>query len=129
MSATAKRNARSPRCISCGCTEDRACLVSVAGQLQGCAWILVDRLKGEGLCSACATLPQLLFALLEPDDPLGLTSSYGRTVSELAELTTTSPGRIRRALAQLEMKGLVERAYASMGGSEPTRWCRLEALT
>src|SRR4051794_16620808 len=94
------RNRPSPRCISCGCTEDRACLVAVnGGQLQGCAWIIVDRAKGEGLCSACATLPQLVYAVLPSandrapqlrDLSPDLAAGAGITMRELADFLNRS---------------------------------------
>lgn len=97
MSAAAK----SPRCISCGCTETNACLVVMSGQTQRCAWILVDRRRGEGLCSACATLPQLLYAVL------ARIRQDGMGVRELADHIGKSPTQVRHALEFLRPLGLV----------------------
>lgn len=36
------------RCVSCGCTDNRACLA-------GCSWILVSRQARIGVCSQCNT--------------------------------------------------------------------------
>jgi hypothetical protein len=97
----AKKHGR-PRCITCACTEARACLVSYGGQTRGCAWILVDRANGEGLCSACASPEQLVYGCLRD-------SGGGLSVSQLAEYTGCASTRIRRALRRLESKGLAER--------------------
>ncbi len=35
------------KCVSCGCTDSRACD-------DGCSWIVVNRLLGQGICSSCA---------------------------------------------------------------------------
>ena len=37
-------------CINCGCTDSQACP-------SGCAWVWVDRKKGEGLCTSCEDDP------------------------------------------------------------------------
>jgi len=34
------------KCILCGCTDSHACV-------GGCSWVVVDRIKGVGVCSAC----------------------------------------------------------------------------
>lgn len=98
------------RCISCGCTDDEACIVRIPGQMlpTTCAWILVDRRKGEGLCSACATVEQRCFALLQSVDPLELQPLAGQPTSsaELALITGEPVRRIRRALRTLERRGL-----------------------
>jgi hypothetical protein len=101
-------------------------MVSVGGQLQGCAWILKDPQQG-GLCSACATLPQLVFAILAPEDPLSAIprAGEGTTVRELADWTTRSTAQIRRALARLESRGLAERGGQLVDGS--IEWYRTEA--
>lgn len=38
-------------CIECGCNDNRACWDEVADQ--PCAWLVVDRAAGLGVCTAC----------------------------------------------------------------------------
>ena len=97
------------RCISCGCTESRACLVVRNGEMQGCAWVLLDRTKHEGLCSACASLEQLLYALLQPSDPLesnGTLRPIGLTTAELSAHTGQPKQMIGRRLRAMRERGL-----------------------
>lgn len=96
------------RCISCGCTEDQACTVIMNGAPTGCAWVLLDREKAQGLCSACATAEQLCYAVLQPADPLELAPLSGQPASsaELALILGVPVRRIRRALLTLEVNGL-----------------------
>jgi hypothetical protein len=35
------------KCVKCGCTDSRACE-------DGCTWVVVNRLLGQGVCSTCA---------------------------------------------------------------------------
>jgi hypothetical protein len=44
-------------CRCCGCSDAAACP-------QGCAWVLVDREKGRGICSSCDPLLQQAIQLL-----------------------------------------------------------------
>lgn len=115
------------RCMSCGCTEARACPVRRNGVVQGCAWVLLDRAKGRGLCSACATLPQLLFALLPLADPLGSEGAlraFGVTVRELAEYTGRTRRQLRRVLRDMRGRGL---ATSERVGKKLT-WYRAEVI-
>ena len=96
------------RCISCGCTEDQACTVIMNGEPTGCAWVLLDREKAQGLCSACATVEQLCYAVLQPADPLELAPLSGQPASsaELSLILGYPVAHIRRALRHLEHVGL-----------------------
>ena len=38
-------------CIECGCHDEAACYDENAGG--PCAWLVVDRAEGKGVCSAC----------------------------------------------------------------------------
>ena len=38
-------------CVNCGCDDLNACTDSET--LQPCSWLRVDRLAGQGVCSAC----------------------------------------------------------------------------
>ena len=92
------------RCISCGCTDARACHTAHGT----CGWTLVDRKKGEGVCSACATLAQNLFAILAPEDVAAMhpRAGQGLRVAELAMLLGKSGSRIREALNAMRAHGL-----------------------
>lgn len=97
------------RCLTCGCTDDCAC-VTAAG---ACWWVVADVEFGIGICSACATPEQLVAKLLwlaakrEED---------GATIHELVTRTGVSNARIARALRALEGKGLVERGSRLTNG-------------
>lgn len=39
-------------CVGCGCTDRKACHNFIRG---ACSWIIVDYLKGIGVCSECDT--------------------------------------------------------------------------
>lgn len=106
-----RRSKSTPRCISCGCTESRACLVTHWGKLQGCSWILLDNKRKEGLCSACATVPQMAYAMLA--------RAQGFTIESLSHCIGRSKARVKRALEQLERRGLAE---ADRVGSRAVFW-------
>ena len=38
-------------CLFCGCDDYRPCLEDTTGDT--CSWVVVDRLGGWGVCSAC----------------------------------------------------------------------------
>ncbi len=40
-------------CLGCGCTDSRACD-------GGCGWVLVDRRRGIGVCTACEVVSRPL---------------------------------------------------------------------
>jgi hypothetical protein len=100
MKRRASSRPAGPRCISCGCTEAQACLVMHWGELQGCSWILLDNKRKEGLCSACATPAQLAYRML--------TLAQGFTVESLSACIGRSRPVVRRALRQLEKRGLAK---------------------
>lgn len=99
---------RVPRCLSCGCTEFSACMVVAGGQVQGCAWVLVDNKRLVGLCSACATTQQLVWAVLEAN-PVRL------PVSDIAFLSGRHPTSVGHALRKLEQLKLATRTRGKLG--------------
>ncbi|MFL5909450.1 MAG: hypothetical protein ACJ768_02610 [Gaiellaceae bacterium] len=107
------RALREARCISCGCTDSRACQLGDGP----CTWILVDRERERGLCSSCATLPQRIYAVIGDQ---GI-----NTVQEIAFLLTRSASSVQSALIVLAERGLVRRVRG--GGRRPARWHLTEA--
>lgn len=94
-----------PRCVRCGCTQSRACPVETAEGRRGCTWVLLDLRRRAGLCSACATSVELVFAHLpsldDDEDRAG-----GITASVLAGYLGEPVSTVRKALAELEERGL-----------------------
>jgi hypothetical protein len=94
----------------CGCTEQAACAVDYGGLAQGCSWVFVDRRRGLGRCSACASLEELLAVFL------GVSVAAAYTAPDLAEFFNRPLDRIRAALLRLEERELVARDTA-LGGA------------
>lgn len=109
-----------PRCIRCGCTEDRACPVHVAGMPSSCVWVMVDRRRRVGLCSACATATELVFTFLPPARNADGSADLGVTAALLADFLTLPASTVRRALQLLELRGLA--TPVDKAGNE-RYWC------
>lgn len=108
------------QCISCGCTDDHACSTSTGP----CWWVIVERDRGTGLCSGCATLEQLLVRVL----PLERDNPDGATVREIAEHLGRRRDAVWEALLRLERKQLAERGGVLTSRAQVWYRAELEGL-
>lgn len=121
--------ARQAKCITCGCTDRRACV-------GGCSWTWVDRSTGTGECSRCTVRradrsPEFLALALEIADD----SARARIECNCTAVTDDCrPGTVYdvsridpsdgdpddrdfldQALRYLDLRGLIERVYQHGG--------------
>lgn len=101
-----KRAPSKPRCIGCGCTEDRACPVENGDGTRGCSWIMLDLRRRVGLCSSCATSVQQVFGFLAPLDPDPREEAQGSCAEDIAAYLGMPVSTVRKALLTLEERGL-----------------------
>lgn len=92
------------RCISCGCTNDHACMTASGA----CWWVLVSD-GGAGLCSACANVEQRIVVMLP-----GPRAARGTTALELAHDLGLARQTVVNALQKLKRKGLAVRGGLRM---------------
>jgi hypothetical protein len=86
-------------CISCGCTDDRACE-------GGCSWVWVDRETQQGRCSSCASVS------LDDINPVVVEAlcQVGRESELLLDCTYNPDGRSLYRWAKRAEQGLTDTA-------------------
>ena len=101
-----KRSPEKVRCIRCGCTEDRACPVANGDGSIGCSWVMADLHRRVGLCTACASSVELVFATLPPLDPDPAEEAQGTDAATIAGWLDRPVSTVRKALSELAAHGL-----------------------